>query len=360
VSGCDSPVDVAVEDDASLQRNDHAAGAGHSGVQLFDSETFDGNGRTCVSCHLDGSGAISPADIADAFADDPTGPLFRAIDSDDGTGSSYNRLLNDATFLVTIDLPENVVLADDPAARSITLARGASTTLNNPGFETVLMQDGRNSTLEGQAHGAVNAHYGPGRQPTEPELAAIADFERNNLRFYSSPQMLSWSNGGPAVELPAATTDEEARGRVWFESTPEGVCAHCHGGPLLNETNEHILAPVPPGTRFFTAFVSDFNTMGNDVFTFEFYDAADPAAPPTVVVSPDPGRALISGHPADANFFRIPTIWGSKHTAPYFHDNSAADLQELMDHYQVYFGLIGIPMTEQDKIDVIAYMQLLE
>ena len=336
-------------------------GKGKNGRQLFDEEEFKGNGRTCLTCHLPNSGAISPEDIQDAFLDDPNDPLFRPIDSDQGDGGSYNRLLARATFNVTLDLPDNVELVGDPTARQITLARGASTTLNNPGFETHLMQDGRNSTLQGQAHGAVNAHYRPGRQPTEAELNAIAKFEIGNPRFYSSPQMLAWSKGGPQAQLPPGNTDEEIRGRVWFDTTvAAGVCAHCHGGPFLNETNEFILAGLTPGTRFFTAFVSEFNLGGNEEFEFDFYDPTDSTAPPIRLTSSDPGRALITGDVADFNLFRIPTLWGAKNTAPYFHDNSAANLEELMDHYQAYFALVGLTITDQDKIDIISYMQLLE
>jgi cytochrome c peroxidase len=240
--------------------------------------------------------------------------------------------------------------------------RGASATLNNPGFETVFMQDGRNATLEEQALGAVNAHYEPGVQPTDAELEAIADFEQFGLINYSSIDL--WIRGIFQIdpELPDGTTPEEIRGRAWFDNdSPTGFCAHCHGGPFLNEINQFFVGPpLPVGSRFFTAFVSEFNVAGNEVHTFEFYDEADPLAPPVVVESPDPGRALITGDPLDANTFRIPTVWGAKHTAPYFHDNSAADLEELMLHYQAYFDLVGIPMTAQDREDIIAYMQLLE
>jgi cytochrome c peroxidase len=343
-------------------RADEAQGEGTSGVQLFDSERFDGNGRTCATCHLDGSGAISPADVQAAFAADPSDPLFRALDSDDGTGASYDRMLADATFRVHIDLPDNVALADDPGADQVELFRGASTALNNAGLETVFMQDGRNLSLQEQALGAVNAHYEPGRQPTAAELDAIAKHQQTQSQFYSSDAIKQWQRTGVPVALPPGGTPEEIRGRVWFDSTVvEGVCAHCHGGPFLNQTNEFLQAPLPPGSRFFTAFVSEFNNAGAAVQTFEFSDPADPAAPPVVVSSPDPGRALISGNPNDANFFRIPTIWGAVNTAPYFHDNSAEDLEALLDHYDMYFQVVlGVGLTDQEQADIIAYMQLLQ
>lgn len=329
---------------------------------MFNAETFGGNGRTCSTCHLESSGAIGPDDIEAAWQDDPTGPLFRAIDSDDGTGASYDRMREDGTFRIFIDLPDNVELVDDPSATQVELFRSVSTVKNNPGFETVFMQDGRNSSLEEQALGAVNAHAEPGRQPTLSELEAVADFQFEKRRFYTSTYLWQKAQHGQDPVLPTPTTPEEIRGAAWFDGTrPEGACAHCHNGPFMNETNQfHLVPGVPVGTRFFSAFVSEFNTQGSPVQTFAFYDPANPTAAPTIITSPDPGRALITGDPADANAFRIPTVWGAKHSAPYFHDNSAADLQELMDHYQAYFAIIGIPMDEQDKQDVIAYMNLLE
>jgi len=38
-----------------------------------------------------------------------------------------------------------------------------------------------------------------------------------------------------------------------------------------------------------------------------------------------------------ANFFKIPTLWEIKHTAPYFHDNSAKDLDEMLEHHNFFF-----------------------
>ena len=334
---------------------------GPSGFELFFFEEFQGNGRTCGTCHLIGSGSIAPADVEWLYNYDPNHPLFASIDSDDGVGNDFTRLIEDATFRVVLDLPDNVVMDGDPSVRQVVLHRGASQTLNNPGFETAFMQDGRNATLQEQAVGAVNAHYEPGVQPTDAELDAIANFERYSLLNYSSIDLWIRAIFGIDPELPAGNTPEEIRGAAWFDNdSPTGFCAHCHGGPFLNETNQFLLAPVPPGSRFFTAFVSEFNVAGNEVHTFEFSDPNDPLAPPVVIESPDPGRALITGNALDANSFRIPTLWGVKHNAPYFHDNSAADLEEMMLHYQAYFDLLGIPMTAQDREDIIAYMNLLE
>lgn len=349
-AGCD--VD---EGDDALALVHRQGQAPPNGKRLFEEETFDGNGRTCQTCHTAETGTLSPAQAQAAFAEDPEGPLFRAIDSDDGTGASYERLLANATVLVRIPLPPGWSLADDPEATEVELVRGIPTTMNVPSLDDLFMVDARFDTLEDQALGAVNAHAEPGRQPTPEELEAIAEHQQSN-KFFSNNALKQWANGGPAPELPPGTTEAEIRGRQWFQ--PDQPCGFCHSGPMLDETSEFLpTPPLPPGTRIFTAFVSEFNRANLPVRTFVI-DNGDGTT--TEVQTPDPGRALITGNLADLNLFRTPTVWGVKHTAPYFHDNSAPDLHALMDHYSDYFVLAGFPaLTEQQKEDIIAYMQLL-
>jgi hypothetical protein len=84
-----------------------------------------------------------------------------------------------------------------------------------------------------------------------------------------------------------------------------------------------------------------------------------------------PGRALITGVPFanggppflfDANAFKIPSLWGVKDTAPYFHDNSAKSLEDVAAHYARFLPLTPAParLTQQDQQDIVAYLKLLE
>ena len=68
------------------------------------------------------------------------------------------------------------------------------------------------------------------------------------------------------------------------------------------------------------------------------------------------------------NFFDIPTLYGISKTAPYFHDNSAATLEDVMLHYQLDFLMIrrvileGAPrrpdLILDDEIDpLVAYLK---
>jgi len=75
------------------------------GKFLFEQQKFQGNGRTCETCHSGSDGQVSPQEAQQRFNKNPNDPLFRSIDSDDGVGNSYARLLEDATILVHIPLP---------------------------------------------------------------------------------------------------------------------------------------------------------------------------------------------------------------------------------------------------------------
>ena len=53
--------------------------------------------------------------------------------------------------------------------------------------------------------------------------------------------------------------------------------------------------------------------------------------------STDPGRALLTGSLDQLDQFDIPALYGISGTAPYFHDNSAATLEDAVRHYQLAF-----------------------
>ncbi|NBD13072.1 cytochrome-c peroxidase [Corallococcus sp. c25j21] len=59
----------------------------------------------------------------------------------------------------------------------------------------------------------------------------------------------------------------------------------------------------------------------------------------------DPGRALITGNPLDFEAFDIPTLRGVARTAPYFHDNSAENLEDVIDLYSQFVLPVTAPLN---------------
>jgi hypothetical protein len=333
---------------------------------LFERETFGGNGRTCATCHGSTTGTLSPEEVVRRFEREPHDPLFLADGSDNGEGQGVSRIKKDATILVRIPLPDNVTLANDPTARNVVVRRGVPSTLNTPALDPILMQDGRQPNLIAQAQGAIADHARATRAPSTKQLQLIAAFEQTP-RFFSSASLLRFAYAGVEPKLPLGNTAAEKRGHRFFVDVEPsgdfkaGLCAGCHSGPMLNETNEFI--PAPPfrrGGRFQSVGVSEFNTARNPPLDFVFKNSDGST---TLISSPDPGRALITGNAQDfesLNAFKIPSLWGAVRTAPYFHDNSALTLDDVARHYALFFGAISpIVLTEQDQKDMVAYMKLL-
>src|SRR5688572_7198891 len=360
------------------------------GQRLFDHETFGGNGRTCRTCHSGRHGTIGVEAVGERLLEDPSDPLFLHDGLDDFV-SGTTRIAAHATILIERELPEGVVLLDDPAATSVVFARGVPSTVNTPALDPALMYDIRNPNLPDQASSAIDRHAQPTVPPTVEQLDAIADFQQTDQRFFSSAALKALAEGGPAPALPAGRTASEKRGREFFVDAPwdppnkKGACAFCHSGPLLNTANQFTTAATgaPPGFRAFDILVSSRNLMNNPVHTFAVTDSCNTTF---VVRSPDPG-IMMTGvynipmlaqllppkescilHPAFfANMFKTPQLFGVSRTAPYFHDNSARTLEEVMEQYVFFFtSNIGFPitdsnilLTEQDVADIIAFLRIL-
>src|SRR5262249_1996620 len=109
------------------------------GERLFERETFGGNGRTCGTCHRPQDGfSTTPASAQARLAADPADPLVRPIDSDDGVGRQYARLLTHATVRVKVPLKcRNIWPEADPKASSIVVNRGIPGLLDMPALDPI-------------------------------------------------------------------------------------------------------------------------------------------------------------------------------------------------------------------------------
>jgi hypothetical protein len=325
------------------------------GQHLFDRETFGGNGRTCLTCHMRETGTITLADISRRLGANPDDELFRHDALDDGR-SGISRILAHGTIRVELPLPPYVTLADNPAQRTIVVHRGVPTTLNAPALDgrgiVALMLDLREADLQKQALGAIRTHAQSPIEPTRQQLDNLAAFQQMDERFFSSAALRTFARGGASPQLPEGGTESERRGRTFFvDAAPppgskEGVCGMCHSGPMLNEVNQfgQTETGVPIGAKIGNVLVAETNKLRNPTFTFWVEGWGESR----MVNLPDPGIMLtppgttpqmsafvlpFNLHPQElAGFFKTPSLWGVRHTAPYFHDNSAKKLGEVVDH----------------------------
>ena len=378
------------------------------GEEVFTSETFDGNDRVCSTCHeLERFGTITPELVQALYKRDPNGPLFRPIDSDDGKGASYERLKQHATMRVVIDLPKRspsrlgLRRCDALDSEQVTLHRG-SPSVFNVALEQLLMHDGREGNdLVAQALSAVHAHAEPGREPTEDELTALAAFQSSLFSHAAIESMVKPERtvdvlaNQPVLTLPEGETPSEKRGRAFFN--PDRQCGQCHSGPMLNRTSKFHPNGVGLAVESSFAEQSPDNPNPKHQWCYVDLDTGELAPGPlgkteafTMPVS-DPGIGITSGFqefqlpdgsPAmipnelvvgiAGPLFKIPTLWGTPDTAPYFHDNSAKTLDDVLEQYNFMFSFFPdqsfglgcdpnaeVCLSEQDKTDIINYMQLL-
>ena len=156
----------------------------------------------------------------------------------------------------------------------------------------------------------------------------------------------------------------EQEGKVVFQR----ACGQCHGGP--GQSTPQATPQVPPGpvVRFHaiasqcprpvdTVTPARWNfkpcapQLARNARTYEIVLSLPTATPAGTLpagakmrrTSSDPGRALLTGFVGglagqdDWEKFDVPGLRGISKTAPYFHNNSAATLEEVVDHYIEFF-----------------------
>jgi cytochrome c peroxidase len=316
------------------------------GEDLFFHETYGGNGRVCATCHDPRNEfTISPDLVRDRWRRDTAHPLFRAVDSDDGQGTGYVRLLTHAQFRVRIPLADNVFLPAAPTERSILVFRGVPT-LANAELTAPYGVDGRFDSRQNQALAAIADHMQPTAQPRSRELDSIAAFVGE--AFYPLRLRALRAESGdtlpldPDFSIPLVSS-AAIRGKGLFDAN----CARCHSGELRNRPLDHH-QPL-----FSSVEVSERNRTGLPLLRLGFRKSDG-----TVVFAetPDPGRGALTGELTDLNAFEIPSLRGIRHTAPYFHDNSAPTLKELVEHYN---EVLELGLTPEELDDLVSYLEVL-
>ena len=263
------------------------------GARIFFQETFDGNGRTCGTCHPAANDfTLSPEFIAQLPADDP---LFIA-EREPALAELENPALMRSRALIL----ENVDGFDQPP-----VFRGVPH-IFSLAFTAPFGWSGDELSLRAFAIRAVEQHFTrslrrqPGvdfRMPSETELAALEAFMRAQALPADARIVPVF---GVTIDLDAfVLTDAQRRGRDRFFSVG---CTSCHDGPLLTNggvfdtgvTRQPVNVVPPPGCR-----------------------------PPCDPIGPrEHDRA-----------FDVPMLFDLARTAPFFHDNSAATLRDAVAFY---------------------------
>jgi cytochrome c peroxidase len=312
----------------------------------------EGNGRACATCHVAADAfQLTPARVERQWqllqakkCDDPDAddPLFRSLDADD-QAEDFTLLREHALVSVTIPLPTDddgnklVWPVDDPDATSVVLFR-ATPSIRNVALTAPYQYDARFATLQAQAKGALFGHAEIQRKPKARFLDDVAAFEKT---VFSSPDVAALTDAidhgrqPPNIDPPLNALEQH--GKKIFDR----VCAVCHGGPKQTQPVPELDSIVGLRDIFLSKPVPDFAAG------FPFHPSpvqnklrrwavrVPGQEKPEIRPSTDPGKVLQTGSLANWNEFDIPSLYGISDTAPYFRDNSAATLRDVVRHYQL-------------------------
>ena len=239
--------------------------------------------------------------------------------------------------------------------------------------------DGRIDTLQNQALGALRNHAGITVDPPASFLDDLAAFQKTQ---FSSPSVQVLSEAIAAGTSPLPDPDPvldalETAGKAVFNR----ACAQCHGDTAGHPSGSTPIKQGTPGTL--TAIVRYHNISSacprpvdnvnppryvfavcspsqmKNVRTYEITNSGvAPSGTPcggaapqppcvTRITTSDPGRLLLTGYPlaggqGDIQAMDNPSLRGISRTAPYFSNNTAATLEEVVEHYKQFFKRVQI------------------
>jgi cytochrome c peroxidase len=141
-----------------------------------------------------------------------------------------------------------------------------------------------------------------------------------------------------------------ARGQVLFNGLTLGngrtACSGCHNAPNAGSSSTG---------GFFDVGVAAEARRTADLPLYTLRCHAGPFAGQTFRTT-DPGRALVTGRCADIGRFKVPILRALAARPPYFHDGSAATLEDVIEHYDRQFGL---GLVEAEKAELAAFLRAL-
>ena len=277
----------------------------------------------------------------------------------------------------------------------------------NLAFLSSIMWDGREPSLAHQALDAALTHEQSGSGPTAGQQKQIATFESGLFSAQTSDAVagnLTLAGGGPAplsaTRFTAGINDSLspgfnpaifslynvwngltgadpqtqarasiARGQQIFNTKPitiqgvaglndlpgrnqiRGTCGTCHDTPSVGSRslplflNIGVAGPQPPA----------LNASQLPVFALTCTPASA-AGQTQPVLTTDPGRALTTGLCADIGKFKVPQLRGLAARAPYFHNGTAASLNDVLNFYE---GRFNFRFTPQERTDLINFLNAL-
>jgi cytochrome c peroxidase len=356
---------------------------GHNAfIQSSNELGLGGNGRACATCHdPDDNFQLTPAKAAARYAADPNDPLFNPIDADDfvanGTSAhDFSTLTQAGLIRIRFNLPANFRLVDDTTGlvtdetfvdiwRSVPTVVGVGQTGNDgytpawnrgPNTQGGYQLDARVDNLQDQALGAFTNH------------AQITNFDPTTHSNILDA-LKAFQESLPVHEADPITPGSiEDTGRAVFQKS----CANCHNGeggsnpvvqtPAIVHYHDittacppptgpawHFPACAPAIQKNARTYEITFNTPSGPVkqrrrttdpgraILTGFVFSAPPPVPPATCAAPPCGPPPLD----DWQKMDIPSLRGVSKTAPYFSNNKAATLDDVVTHYEEFYKRVN-------------------
>lgn len=239
--------------------------------------------------------------------------------------------------------------------------------------------DGRIDTLQNQALSALRNHAGVAVDPPASFLDDVTAFQQTQ---FSSASVKVLSDAIAAHASPLPDPDPVLDGlEMAGKSVFNRACGQCHGNIGEHPSGSTPILQGAPGTPtalvryhdILTACPRPVDNVSPPRFSFAPCSASQmknvrtyeitnsgvaPSGTPcggaspqpacvTRVTTSDPGRLLLTGYPVaggpgDIQHMDIPNLRGISRTAPYFMNNTAATLEEMLEYYKQFFKRVQV------------------
>ncbi len=351
------------------------------------------NGQSCATCHIpEDAWSITPATLQRLFEEtDGTHPVFNQIDSNnpnmdvsnkEARRAAYSMLLTRGVFrrggaprpnseweLIAVEDPHgfanvNQLVHWRRSMPTINFATG-SATVNWDGGSTV--RTDQHAGLVTLATRLITERMQG--QPATPEVIAdIVDFQSSLVTAQLTVQGIGrldadGARGGP--EALSSMKKEEGRFNLfdaWASDANPKRAQIARGQEVFNSINvSHRSCNVCHNS------VNNGTNINNDLFDI-LTSSAEARTPDLPLYTfrnkstgeirklTDAGQGNVTGRWEDLGLFKAPTLRGLAARAPYFHNGTAATLEDVVRHYEKRFEFV---FTDEERADLVAFLNAL-
>jgi len=352
------------------------------------------NGRSCATCHTpQDAWSITPEVMRLLFFQTGgTHPIFNPLDADNPDRdlstvqarlAGYSMMLTRGVFrrggAPVAQREWDVIAVDDPHGFAnvsrIVQWRRVMPTINFPLGSATVNWDGGNTIGSDQLAGLTNqaTHNITGAQQGQPAppdvISDIVNFETSLstaqlFSFGAGPLNAGGAHGGPEdlskmtktqgrfdlfdawKNSPIPERAKIARGQELFNNPNRGNGRNCNGchSSANNGTN-------------FNDLLFDIGAASAEARTpdLPLYTIRNRTTGEERQLS-DTGRGNVTGLWSDLGKFKTPTLRALSARAPYFHNGTAATLDDVVRHYERH---LNFAFTDQEREDLIAFLKAL-